>query len=322
MKKVFIFLSLQTICFIAFCQNPRWAEFGTRIPAVTNLDVRWNTPTAPGIGSNVPTNAWHPTLGIYQLRGQSFSPQIISNLMAIGSFTDKDKVEQTADEMAFRKAGRTLTFTFSTGSVDYETPEKHYSPTNLALAVPSPEDIPGLVTNFLPTVGISPAELLTDTNGAPAFNLSAPYTWFYVGDQTVTNVPFRSVVLTRGIEGGQVIGGAGHCRIEYGEHGQIIQIQMSWPSLERLNSVPTLGPTAIVQAFRQGKAIQGFLPTGFADIDWFKVKSVTVNQAWPCYFAGGTRRLYPFLALWANVVTDHGSATIELDCPAVDERKL
>ena len=319
MKKVILFIVLQTICVGAFCQNPRWTQFGTRIPAVTNLYVCWNTPTHYGVGSNVPTNMWHSTFGIYQLEGQRFPSQTISNVMMMGSFSDADKIEQTDDEIAFKKDGRSLNVSFSTASIDYETPERRYSPTNLSQDVPNVEEIPGLVTNFLKTVGINPTELLPGTNGAPAFDFSEPYTWFYVGSQTITNIPFRAVVLRRGVEGAQVIGASGHCRIEYGEHGKIVQIQMSWPSLERLKTVPTLGIPAIMQAFRQGKVIQGFLPTGLEDIDWFKVKSVTVNQAWPCYFAGTTRTLFPFLAMWATVETDHGSADIELDCPIVDE---
>ncbi|HWY31927.1 MAG TPA: hypothetical protein VNX46_14300, partial [Candidatus Acidoferrum sp.] len=111
-------------------------------------------------------------------------------------------------------------------------------------------------------------------------------------------------------------------RVEYGEHGRIIQIHLSWPALELVKTVPTLSPAAIIQMFQQGKAVQGFVPTGFGDIDWFRVKSITIKQAWPCYFSGTTQMLYPFLAMWATVEADNGNADIELDSPIVDESKL
>ena len=322
MKKVLLFISLQAICFVAFCQNPRWSEFGTRIPAVTNLDVRWNTPTNFGIGSNVPTNAWHSSMGIYKVTARHFSAERISNLMEMFSFTDRDKAEQTSDEIAFKQNQRLLTISFSAGSIEYEMPERRYGPTNLAKNVPGFEQLPGLVTNFLKNVSISLTEIMTGTNGAPAFNFSEPYAWFYVGDETITNVPFRAVVLSRAVEGAQVIGTSGHCRLEFGEQAAIIKIRLSWPSLELVKSVQTLTPSAVMKMFRQGKAMQGFLPSGFADIDWFKVKSVTINQAWPCYFSGTKSTMYPFLALWANVETDHGSADIEIDCPIIEESGL
>jgi hypothetical protein len=322
MKEVILFIALQTICFGAFCQNPRWIEFGTRIPAVTNLDVLWNTPTNFGVGSNVPTNAWHSNLGIYRLLPRHFSTQSISNLMAMFSFTGRDKTTQGSEEMAFKKDRKLLTISFSSGSIEYEMPERRYGPTNLAKDVPSEERLPELVTNFLNIVGISPSEIMLNSHGVPAFNFSEPYSWFYIGGETITNVPFRSVVMSRAVEGAQVIGLPGHCRLEFGEHGAIIQIQLSWPSLELVKNVRTLGPSAIMRSFQQGKALQGFLPSGFGDIDWFKVKSVTINQAWPCYFAGTTRVMYPFLALWARVETDHGNADIEIDCPILDESGL
>ena len=322
MKKNLLVIFFQLICFASFGQNPRWVEFGTHIPAVTNLDVRWNTPTNFGVGSNVPTNAWHSTLGIYQLSARRFSAENISNLTAILLLSEADKAAQTSEEIIYKKEERLLTISFAKGSIEYEIPAPHYSPTNLAQGVPAKEQIPGLIANFFKAVGIPLSEIMADTNGAPAFNLSAPFTWFFVGNETITNVPFRTAVLKRAVEGANVCGESGHCRLEFGQHGAIIQIQLSWPSLKRIKNGRVLTPFAIMQTFRQGKAIQGFIPSNFAEIDWFHVKSVTINQAWPSYFAGTTSMMYPFLALWANVETDHGSTDIEIDCPIIDENEL
>lgn len=319
MKKLLLVIVMQVVCFAAFCQNPRWTEFGTRIPACTNLDVRWNTPTNFGVGSNLPTNAWPSTLGIYRLTPFHFSPATISNLLNICSLQPSDQFENGDDEIAFKNGQRFLTISLSAGTVDYVAPEPHYGPSNLAKDVPQMREMPGLITNFLQAVGINPSEIEKDANGNPNFKLWEPNTEFYVGDSIITNIAFRAAVLNRSVERANVVGNAGRCRLEIGEHKKVCKIELSWPQLERVKTEQTLKPEEIVQMFRRGKALQGFLPTNFGEFDWTRVKSVTINQAWPAYFAGSTNTLYPFLSLWATVETDHGSVNIEIDTPIIDE---
>ncbi len=239
--------------------------------------------------------------------------------MAKCSFASTDRIKQDDDKIIFKSGGRVLTITYSSGSIQYDSPEHTYGPTNLAQGVPQMKDMPQLITNFLSAVGIGVAEISKGTNGTPAFNLWEPYTWFFVDGKTITNIDARAAVLNRAVEGAKVIGLAGICRLQFGEHGLISKIELVWPTLEHSKTTQTLKPDAIMQAFRQGKAIQGFLPTDVSEIDWHKVKSVTIKQAWPSYFAGTTKWLYPFLTLWATVETDHGGVDIELDCPIIDE---
>jgi hypothetical protein len=319
MEKVILFISLQLFCLTGFCQNPRWTEFGTRIPALPDLEVRWNTPTNSGVGSNLPTNSWPASMGIYRLTPRHFSPEIISNLMVKCSLVTTNKVKQSEDTLVFKNGARVLTITYSSGSIKYDSPERNFGPTNLAQGVPQIRDMPRLITNFLSGVGIMVPEIAKDTNGAPAFNLWQPYTWFFVDGKTITNIEAQAAVISRAVEGAKVIGQAGICRLQFGEGGLVSKIELSWPALELSKTFPTLKPDAVMQAFHQGKVVQGFLPTDFSDIDWRKVKSVTIKQAWPSYFAGTTKWLYPFLTLWATVETDHGSVDIELDCPIIDE---
>ncbi|MCI0747837.1 MAG: hypothetical protein L0Y58_20715 [Verrucomicrobia subdivision 3 bacterium] len=47
----------------------------------TNVSIAWNAPT----------NHWPTSLWIYKVVPQEFSPAVISNLMAIGGFTMKDR---------------------------------------------------------------------------------------------------------------------------------------------------------------------------------------------------------------------------------------
>ncbi|MGH7989794.1 MAG: hypothetical protein ACREDS_06385, partial [Limisphaerales bacterium] len=118
MKKAALLIALQIICTNGFSENPRWKVFGTPIPARADLDVRWETPKV-FISSNVPTNKWPTKMWIYNLEPRNFSPKTISNLAFMCSFTEKDKMQQDTNGIAFKNGGRTLSISFSSGSVQY-----------------------------------------------------------------------------------------------------------------------------------------------------------------------------------------------------------
>ena len=237
-------------------------------------------------------------------------------------------MQQDTNGVTFKSpdGSRTLAISFSTGNIRYDTPEPHYSPTNLAQGVPQMSEMPKLTKNFLQKIGIKPSEVMRNTNGAPRFNFWEPFTEYYPkdypkGKPAITNIEFRAVNFSRSVDGAEVAGDAGHCGIEFGEHGKISQIHLSWPDLKRYKSAPTLKPQAIMQLLREGKAHQGATLDSVGDIDWMSVKSVTIKQAWPCYFAGDSNLLYPFLVLWTTVDTNHRNVAVGIDCPIIDETK-
>jgi len=55
----------------------------------TNLLVHWNAPKHP----------WPKTLWVYHMVPTKFSPTVISNLMALGSFTEKDRTDSNTNGM-------------------------------------------------------------------------------------------------------------------------------------------------------------------------------------------------------------------------------
>lgn len=317
MKKVVFLIALQIICSSGFSENPRWKVFGTPIPARADLDVRWETPQV-FVSSNVPTNKWPTKMWIYNLEPRKFSPKIISNLALMCFFTEKDEVQQDTNGVTFKNDRRTLSISFSSGSIQYQTPEPNYSPTNLAKGVPQMSEMPKLTKFFLHAIGIKSSEIERNTNGAPNFDFWEPFTAYYLKTGAVTNIAFRAVVFRRAVDKAEVIGDAGYCQLRFGEHGKISLIDFSWPDLKRYKSASTFSPEKIVQLLHQGKAYQGLVPDNFDNIDWRTVKGVTIKQAWPCYF-GGEGKLYPFLDLWTTVETSQGNVDIEIDCPIIDE---
>ena len=78
----------------------------------TNLVVRWKAPSHP----------WPKALWVYTVSPTRFSPTVISNLMAIGSFTEKDKKDYGTSGMVFvafvcfcKSSGRLLLLKFACG---------------------------------------------------------------------------------------------------------------------------------------------------------------------------------------------------------------
>ena len=56
-------------------------------------------------------------------------------------------------------------------------------------------------------------------------------------------------------------------------------------------------------------------------IDWLAVKKVTVKKALPCYFAGSTGTIFPFLVLFTSVDTGRQIVDVQIECPIVNESK-
>jgi hypothetical protein len=308
-KSLFIFMVL--LCHTAgFAKNPPWMASNEKIPAYTNLDIRWQD--AP----KFPHKVW-----VYDLLPNTFSPEIISNAMTLCSFTQKDKVEDDRSGVVFqnKNGSRSLSISFSSGEIQYETPERRYSATNLAVDVPQLGQLPSIATNLLRKLGIKFSDITgySDTNRieylAPAMTL------FYIGDDAITNIPYRTILFKRIVDGMPIA--HRNFRLNVGEHGTVSKISVMWPTLKRAKSYRTVSPRDVVNLLRAGNAVRGPVPTTVGGIDWPNIKSLKIKKAVPSYQMDGDR-LYPFLYL--DAVVDMGSQTVEIGmgCPLIDETKL
>jgi len=317
MKKHVLFVVLQLIWMTGFAENLRFKEFGTPIPARANLDVRWNAPT----------NALPPRIWVCRLLPRDLSPQIMSNLMAACSFTDKDKVIQ-GDMLAFNSldGSRQLRVVASRGIIDYEM-TIHRSMTNFVKNVPSERKTLKLAKKFLPELGIDLADIDKKENSFQSdFHVFDTGVVYFINHKAVTNTESRGIRFRRAVNGISFIsiGTGGDGEIHFGDHGRISKIDVSWRHIEPSKLYATVTPETIVRSLRGGKAVQGFTLESLGDIDWSRVKSVTIKKVFPRYYAGGGRLapsdwLYPFAALWTTVDTSHGNIDVEIDCPIIDE---
>jgi hypothetical protein len=308
-RNLFIFMLLLWHT-AGFAKNPPWMASNEKIPAYTNLDIRWQD--AP----KFPRKVW-----VYEVLPNTFSPEIISNVMTLCSFTEKDKVEDDKNGMVFQgeNAARSLSVSFSSGEIQYETPERRYGPTNLAVDVPQVSQLPFIATNLLRRLGINFSDIVGYSNTNRIEYLAPAMTLFYAGNDTITNIPYRTILFKRSVDGMPIA--HRNDRINVGEHGMVSGISITWPKLKRIKSYRTISPKEVVKFLRAGNAVHGPVPTNIGGIDWSSIKSLRIKKAIPSYQLDGDR-LFPFLYLDAIVDMGDGTVEIGMGCPLIDESKL
>ena len=309
MKKIILLLLIQLICATAgFAQGSPWRANGEAISPRPDLKVIWQCST------KLPDQIW-----AYELLPNQFSPEIISNLLEMCSLTEKDKSQSDTNGMLFQNdnGSRRLSISFSGGNIDYETSEVRYSPTNLAVGVPSTNELPEIAKNVFGGLHID-FSCITGWHGTNKIDFSAPISMFFVGDATITNIPYRTVYFRRTVDGIPIFGH--FYRFNVGEHGKIIKISIAWPNLNRIESYRTVSSKDVTNFIRNGNAIHGPVPSKIEGIDWPSIKSVTIKKAEPSYEIYSDR-LYPFLRLDVLVDTGYAIVEIAMDCPIFDESK-
>jgi len=266
---------------------------------------------------------------VYRILPNGFSPETISYLKSLGSFTDGNKIQSNSQGVLFAAQGnaKNLSITFKVGAVEFHN-FGHYGPTNLAKNVPPMSALPSLMTNFAGKMGINIQEIAKQGDGTPDFHCSESATEYFANRAFITNVTFRAVSFRRNVDGADWVGNntGGDCRVEFGENGRPTAIALSWRNLEPYKMYPTATSDQIVDWVRKGRAVQNMIPMDAESIDWKSVKSLTVTKAEVCYYAGGpfepSNWLVPFVALWTTVNRGHETIDVEIDCPIIDEGKL
>jgi hypothetical protein len=310
MKKVVFAILIQTVCLTGgFAQSPPWKANGERILPRPDLDVRWES------SNKFPHEVWS-----YQLLPNNFSAEIISNVMTLCFFNETDIAVHHPDGMDFqsRDGARKLSISFPSANIHYEIPEPHYSPTNLAANVPTVNELSPITTNVLRKLHIRFSDI-TGWVSTNAIDYSEPVmTMYYVGDLTITNIAYRSILFRRVVDGMPIVGE--FYGFNVGEHGRITRLSIAWPNLQRSKSYSVISQKEVVNLLRKGDAIRGPAPENVGDIDWSSIKSITIKKAVPSYQMANNS-LYPFLRLDVLVDTGHGTVEIGMDCPIFDEGK-
>ena len=311
MKKIILLLFVQTVSVTAgLAQSQPWRGSNEIIPARPDLAITWQE-----------TNAFPRQVWLYELLPNRFSPEVISNAMALCNFTDKDKVEDTTNGLVFQNADRTrrLSFVFSSGGIRYAEPKIQYTETNMPVGVPTTNQMPQIAEAILGKLHIGLDNIIGYAD-APKIWISVPYgTTYYVNHTNIDIIPCRQFLFRRLVDG---------LPIEYkfyggnvGEHGKMISLGIDWPNLKRIKAYPTVSPQEVMDFIRRGTAARG--PTRVSDggIDWPTIKGLEIRIAVPSYVMS-QNRLYPSLSLDVTVDTGYSKVGVGMVCPLIDETKL
>jgi len=302
--------------------------YGGVLPGRTNLDVRWKASKHP----------WPKTLWTYQMVPTTLSPSLISNLVQLGGFTEKDRYGvTTTNGFAYYNYKNRLSVSFATGEIDFDRELARYGPTNLAHDVPGTNQLYSLTTNFLTTFGVDTSEIPKDKRDRLKIQCSEPsHTQYFLGETTITNVQFRRASFGRLIDGVMCDPMVGKCAIDYGEHNQIKAFSLSWRNLTRDRLCSAATPDQIVRWIHEGKMLlpkEIYVGDGeTAPIDWSAAKKITIEDAtahyWGDVFIGDRASqpifpsaVAPYGMLAATVDMGGSKMKLRIVCPVIDDSK-
>lgn len=239
--------------------------------------------------------------------------------MAIARLTKADRVKGAEESFVSADKSRSLRIDPAAGKMEYaDTSVVHSGFSDRSVDVPREDELFGLTTNLLPKLGLSLSEIKRKENSTePEFNFYEPQlTMFHTNSVLVTNIPQRSVFFRRRLDGGAVLGNdeGGNCWIFFGSHHAISKVGLQWPALEKYRTSPTADFNTITRWIHEGKARHGLISSDVGEIDWSKIKTLTVNKAEICYVTKG-KYIHPLASLWATVESGAGKFEVEIDCP-------
>jgi hypothetical protein len=318
MKPAVFFILLLTLCVSSLAQNVPFSHLG-RPFSYTNLPLVWDAPT-----NHLPRTVW-----IYRAVPSEVSPMTISNSVALGSFTEKDRKKVVGYPRTISYADpsgkRTLWINSDWSFIDYANSEADNM--HISEGVPSEQQALEMGIALFPKLGVDRNQLAKKPNSD---ELRASFT---EGTATLyktisslayaTNLHMRGVTFMRSLDGIDFSGGyaRGGCTIEFGHHAKISRIRVAWRKFVRDKLYETVSPDTLGKWITEGKAVWYSLPDS-PDIPWPEVKKITINKITSLYYSEGYSE-YDKPQNWAcpfaemAVTADCGKTnfTFFLDCP-------
>jgi hypothetical protein len=295
-KKIGLFFLLFA-CSSASGSGLPLGELGDRLE-YTGFEVVWEAPT----------NRIPHALAVYRALTTTFPPSVVSNLMALGSFTLKDKVgalgpppfnDPRALCFYIPAKSRSLGI-YPSGFIDYrDNLSVGYGPGQNA---PSEEDAFRSGTNYLRTLGLNLSGFVTDSDDTlPRARYSASQGWVMTNGVSVNIIPSSSISFTRQMDGVEFLGNGWFdgCFIEFGHDGQLYRLRVLWRNLKCEKSYPTLTPEAMMQRLRDGKCVWN--PYGLAEPAW--IKKIIITKATPYYYGKDPTETQNYVYPFADLTT-------------------
>jgi len=324
MKRAIVLLLLP-VSAVGFAANMQLEHLGYPF-GETNVALVWAAPT-----NDLPRNLW-----VYRAVRTGIPAPVLSNLMALGSFTAKDRknVPNYPHFISCKDPSekRSLWLDPDWGYISYR--DLDADDLNIAEGVPDEKRAFQLATNLLPKLGISSALLARKPNSSDLLTQQIEATamlWRRPGGGRpyATNLHTRGIIFLRALDGVDferwVRGG---CTIEFGSHAKVSKIEANWRKLKRDKLYPLATPDQIIRWIREGKA--SYVPAR----DWPQgeappPRKLTITKVTPYYYAEGhgefekpNGRVYPFAKLEARFDTGSTNEPTYIFCPILEEKPV
>ncbi|MCI0748024.1 MAG: hypothetical protein L0Y58_21665 [Verrucomicrobia subdivision 3 bacterium] len=288
----------------------------------TNISIVWNAPT----------NHWPTSLWVYKVVPQEFSSVAVSNLMAIGGFTMKDRSHiegQRPDKrllyFANRERTRHLGIVPMLGWAYYRDEKARDVGKERAKGVPSEAEALDLALKWLDKLRLSRDDLARRDDSSE----------FYVNrdvrerswrDKTtgehMKEVISRGVSFVRRVDGVDFtgIGSDAGFYVSFGSEARVADLELVWRNLKRDRRRTAASPEEILERIKRGKA--RMVPMTAVDLK--NANSLTVDKAEPCYLgeSGDTPQefVYPFAALECTIeFQDRPKTRVAIKCPIISD---
>jgi hypothetical protein len=235
----------------------------------------------------VPTNIWPPTNKVwsYKVVPQHFSDAVVSNLMALGSFTASNKLgtcsycESDKQALYFGTPGiKYLAICPALGYIEYHDEKARAARTSAITNVPEPvvkvpdkEKTRLLALKYLQLDGIDTSQLINPRWWTDTRSWNNPKTQAEVDEVEVRGVDFDRRI------GGFPASGAGIAYVSFGNNAKVFDLKISCRNLEPYKSLDSLvTPEQIIQSIQSGKI--PFLPRIRGAWRFGKVQTLTITS--------------------------------------------
>ena len=290
--------------------------------SLSNVDIKWS----------VPTNRLPEMLWIYKVVPQNFSEAVISNLMAVASFTMKDRKPGIPDQPPFKDksilyfenqdGSKHLGIFPNLGWIDYNDSAASAGATNAVKSVPSEDETMRLALKYFTMFGIDSSQLSIkpETGELRVFrSLDRRYSYNETTGKGPEEITLRGLSIPRRIDridiGG--IGAYGGVNISFGNEGKIFYMSLVWRNLKPYQLHRVISPEEIISLLKSNRIALPPVVGG----DLTRVKEITITNLTPIY-DGKTGDEFedvvsPFVRADAVANLGHTNVQFQFICPAV-----
>ena len=327
MKALLISLFVFSTAYAGVQLAPSFEDTGEPF-ATANCDVVWSAPR---------------TLWIYKTIPQHFSDEVISNLVAMGSFTARDKRKLTGRDLAQLPAkdrpmaknvlafvnkteDRNLTILPAEGYIYYRDQRADPATRDAIEDVPNEAQTQELALKFLDQFSIPRSELARKPDSPELQTFKEVRRWGHMDKQQgkrVELIESRGVFYVRQIDGVAFagIGMAGGFHARFASHAKVAEQTLVWRNLQRYKIYEVASPGQVMQWIKDGKAAmpeQNVYPS--------EVKKLTITDIslWYMGASGETRQdfTYPFADLRTIAETGETNIGVQLYCPILSKNEV